>query len=71
VTGLQQAADIVIASRAVHGPMLDQAKVGILATALLAPALAVAAFAPLRRRDGAAPARRGYRLVGTSPCPAR
>jgi hypothetical protein len=37
-----------IASRAFHGSLLDEAKVGILATALLAPVLAVAALAPLR-----------------------
>jgi hypothetical protein len=42
------------------GPLLDQAKVGILATALLAPALAVAALAPRRT----APA---MRPTATSP----
>jgi hypothetical protein len=52
------------------GALLDQAKVSILATALLAPALAVAALAPLRRRDSAAPARRGRRVPATSPCAA-
>jgi hypothetical protein len=39
---------LLIASRAFDGALLDQAKVGILATALLAPALASAALAPLR-----------------------
>jgi hypothetical protein len=57
--------------RAFDGALLDQAKVGILATALLAPALAVAALAPLRRPHGLAPVRRGSRLLTTSPCPAR
>jgi Na+/H+ antiporter NhaA len=62
---------LLIASRAFDGALLDQAKVGILATALLAPALAVAALAPLRRRESGAPLRRGYRLAATSLCPAR
>jgi hypothetical protein len=49
----------------------DQAEVGILAAALLAPALAVATLAPLLRRDSAAAVRRGYGLAATSPCAAR
>ncbi len=61
---------LLIASRAFHGALLDQAKVGILVTALLAPALAVAALAPLRHRESAASARRRPRLAFASPCPA-
>lgn len=34
-------------------------------------ALAIAALAPLRRRAAATPARRGYRPVVASLCPAR
>jgi Na+/H+ antiporter NhaA len=52
---------LLIASRAFDGALLDQAKVGILATALLAPVLAIAALAPLRRGAG---------LEATSPCAA-
>jgi Na+/H+ antiporter NhaA len=62
---------LLIASRAFHGALLDQAKVGILATALLAPALAAAALSPLRQPDTAASMRRGSRLPATSPCSAR
>jgi Na+/H+ antiporter NhaA len=62
---------LLIVSRAFDGALLDQAKVGILATALVTPALAVAALAPLRRRDSAARVRQGHRLVATSLCPAR
>jgi hypothetical protein len=51
--------------RPVDGELLDQVKVGILATALPAPALAVAALAPLRRH--AATVRR---IPATSPCAA-
>ena len=69
--GIGFTVSLLIASRAFHGALLDEAKVGILATALVTPALAVAALAPLRRRDGAARARRGYRLAATSPCTAR
>jgi Na+/H+ antiporter NhaA len=69
--GIGFTVSLLIASRAFDGALLDEAKVGILATALVTPALAVAALAPLRRRDGAAPARRGYRLAATAPCPAR
>ena len=68
--GIGFTVSLLIASRAFDGALLDQAKVGILATALLTPALAVATFAPLRRRGGA-PVRRSYRLAATSPCPAR
>jgi Na+/H+ antiporter NhaA len=70
-TGVGFTVSLLIASRAFDGALLEQAKVGILATALLAPALAVAALAPLRRRDDVAPVRRGSRLLTTSPCPAR
>jgi Na+/H+ antiporter NhaA len=70
-TGVGFTVSLLIASRAFDGALLEQAKVGILATALLAPALAVAALAPLRRRDDVAPVRRGSRLLSTSPCPAR
>jgi Na+/H+ antiporter NhaA len=52
---------LLIASRAFHGALLDQAKVGILATAFLAPVLAVAALAP----------RRWARVPAISPCAAR
>ena len=69
--GIGFTVSLLIASRAFDGALLDQAKVGILATALLAPVLAVAALAPLRRRDHTAPVRRGYRLAATSLCPAR
>jgi Na+/H+ antiporter NhaA len=69
--GIGFTVSLLIASRAFHGALLDQAEVGVLAAALVAPALSVAALAPLRRRDGAAPVRRGYRLVATSPCPAQ
>jgi Na+/H+ antiporter NhaA len=47
-------ASLLIATRAFDGGLLDQAKVGILVTALLAPALAVAALR-LRRPVLAAP----------------
>jgi Na+/H+ antiporter NhaA len=70
-TGVGFTVSLLIASRAFDGALLDQAKVGILATALLAPALAVAALAPLRRPYDIAPVRRGSRLLTTSPCPAR
>jgi Na+/H+ antiporter NhaA len=69
--GIGFTVSLLIASRAFDGALLDQAKVGILATALLAPVLTVAALAPLRRRDHTAPVRRGYRLAATSLCPAR
>jgi Na+/H+ antiporter NhaA len=62
-TGVGFSVSLLIASRAFDGALLDQAKVGILATALLAPALAVSALA-LRRT---APA---TRLPATSPCAA-
>jgi Na+/H+ antiporter NhaA len=48
---------LLIASRAFDGALLDQAKVGILATALLAPVLTAAALAP-------------WRPAVTAPCPA-
>jgi Na+/H+ antiporter NhaA len=67
--GIGFTVSLLIASRAFDGALLDQAKVGILATALLAPALAVAALARLRRRDSTAPVRHGYRLAATSLCP--
>jgi hypothetical protein len=69
--GVGFTASPLIASHAFHGALLDQAKVGILATALLAPALAATALAPLRRPDTAASVRCGSRLPATSPCPAR
>jgi Na+/H+ antiporter NhaA len=69
--GIGFTVSLLIASRAFDGALLDQAKVGILATALLAPVLAVAARAPLRARGSTAPVRRGYRLAATSLCPAR
>lgn len=47
-------ASLLIASRAFDGALLDQAKAGILATALLAPLLAVAATR-VRRLPVAAP----------------
>jgi Na+/H+ antiporter NhaA len=40
---------LLIASRVFEGAQLDQARVGILVTALLAPALAVASTARVRR----------------------
>jgi Na+/H+ antiporter NhaA len=67
--GIGFTVSLLIASRAFDGALLDQAKVGILATALLAPALAAAALAPLRRRDRAAGVR-GSRLAATAPCAA-
>jgi Na+/H+ antiporter NhaA len=62
-TGVGFTVSLLIASRAFDGALLDQAKVGILATALLAPALAVSALASRRT----APA---TRLPATSPCAA-
>jgi Na+/H+ antiporter NhaA len=58
---------LLIASRAFDGALLDQAKLGILATALLAPLVATAALAPLGRRVIVSP----VRLAVTSPCAAR
>jgi Mn2+/Fe2+ NRAMP family transporter len=60
--GIGATAALLIASRAFDGALLDQAKVGILATALLTPALTVFALASLRRPAG--------RLVLSSPCAA-
>jgi Na+/H+ antiporter NhaA len=64
---------LLIASRAFHGALLGQAKVGILATALVAPALSVTPLASLRRGG-----RRTRRLPDcaaarplTAPVPAR
>jgi Na+/H+ antiporter NhaA len=68
--GIGFTVSLLIASRAFDGALLDQAKVGILATALLAPALAVGALARLRRSDRTAPVRHGHRLAATSLCPA-
>jgi len=51
-------ASLLIASRAFHGALLDQAKLAILVTALLAPVLAFAAS-------------RLCRPVLATPCPAR
>lgn len=48
--GVGLTVSLLIASRAFHGELLDEAKLGIFATAVLAPALAAAALAPLRRR---------------------
>jgi len=64
-TGVGFTVSLLIASRAFDGALLDQAKLGILATALLAPALAVAALAPLRQHG--APVRQ---LPVTSACAA-
>jgi Na+/H+ antiporter NhaA len=61
---------LLIASRAFDGALLDQAKVGILVTALLAPALAAVALAPLRHRVGESGARRRSRVAATLPCAA-
>src|SRR5262245_59910819 len=60
--GIGFTASLLIASRAFNGALLDQAKVGILATALLTPALTVRALASLRRPSG--------RHLTTSPCAA-
>ncbi len=68
--GIGFTVSLLIASRAFDGALLDQAKVGILATALLAPALAAAALAPLRRRVGDSTVRRGSRVGATLPCAA-
>jgi Na+/H+ antiporter NhaA len=57
--GIGFTVSLLIASRAFDGALLEQAKVGILATALLAPALAISA---LRLRVGRVPA--------TAACPA-
>ncbi|HKE78098.1 MAG TPA: Na+/H+ antiporter NhaA [Solirubrobacteraceae bacterium] len=59
--GIGFTASLLIASRAFNGALLDQAKVGILATALLTPALTVLALASLRRPR---------RVLTTSPCTA-
>jgi Na+/H+ antiporter NhaA len=64
VAGTGFTVSLLIAARA-----FDQAKVGILATVLLAPVLAVAALAPLRRR-GSARVQHSPRLVATALCPA-
>jgi Na+/H+ antiporter NhaA len=56
--GIGFTVSLLIASRAFDGALLDQAKVGILTTAVLAPGLAIAALAPLRR---------GSHLAATSP----
>jgi Na+/H+ antiporter NhaA len=69
--GVGLTVSLLIASRAFDGALLDQAKLGILATALAAPALAAATLAPLRRHVSATPWRRGSRLAMPSPCPAR
>jgi Na+/H+ antiporter NhaA len=60
--GIGFTASLLIASRAFDGALLDQAKVGILATALLTPVLTVLALAPRRTRVD--------RLVLTTPCAA-
>jgi Na+/H+ antiporter NhaA len=62
---------LLIASHAFHGAQLEQAKLGILVTALVAAPPAVVALAPLRRRDGAARVRRGCQLAVATPCPTR
>jgi Na+/H+ antiporter NhaA len=69
--GIGFTVSLLIASRAFDGALLDQAKVGILATALLAPALAAAALAPLRRRARGASVRHYHGAPLISPCPAR
>jgi Na+/H+ antiporter NhaA len=69
--GIGLTVSLLIASRAFHGELLDEAKLGILATAVLAPVLATVALAPLRRRAGAAAQRRGSGPVLATPCPAR
>ena len=69
--GIGLTVSLLIASRAFHGELLDQAKLGILATAVLAPALAAVTLAPLRRSTSAAPARRGSQVRMALPCPAR
>jgi Na+/H+ antiporter NhaA len=65
--GIGFTVSLLIASRAFDGALLEQAKVGILATAVLGPALAVAAVAPVRRRVAA---RHASRLPVTAPCAA-
>ena len=62
--GIGFTVSLLIASRAFGGALLDQAKAGILATALLAPMVALAA---LRLRVGLG----GARLPAASPCAAR
>jgi Na+/H+ antiporter NhaA len=57
---------LLIAARAFDGLLLDEAKVGFPATAILAPALAIAALARRRQRAGAARPRAA--AVATSPC---
>jgi Na+/H+ antiporter 1 len=48
--GIGFAASLLIASRAFDGPMLDQAKVGVLATVLLSPMLAGGNLMPVYHR---------------------
>jgi len=69
VAGTGFTVSLLIASRAFDGAVLDQAKVGILVTVLVAPVLAVAALAPLRRRAGAR-AEHDHQLLATALCPA-
>jgi Na+/H+ antiporter NhaA len=50
-TGVGFTASLLIASRAFHGSLLSQAKVGILATVIISPLVSAISFRPLRRRD--------------------
>jgi hypothetical protein len=61
-SGIGFTGSLLNASRAFDGAPLEQAKVGILATALLTPVLTVPALAPRRTRVD--------RLVLTTPCAA-
>jgi Na+/H+ antiporter NhaA len=68
-SGVGFTVSLLIASRAFDGALLDEAKVGILATAVLAPVLAAAALAPLRRPAAAGRSRAA--VVTASACAAR
>jgi Na+/H+ antiporter NhaA/protein-disulfide isomerase len=59
--GVAFTASLLIASRAFDGALLDQAKVGVLATALISPLLAAASFWPLHA--GRTPATARERLA--------
>jgi Na+/H+ antiporter NhaA/protein-disulfide isomerase len=50
-TGIGFTASLLIASRAFNGSLLDQAKMGILGTVIIAPVVSSVIFRPLRHRD--------------------
>jgi Na+/H+ antiporter NhaA len=50
-TGIAFTSSLLIASRAFNSSLLDQAKVGILATVIISPLVSALIFLPLRRRE--------------------